>query len=329
MRLALKEAIWLLTTRHHPGAKPDIYVFATRRGGSTWLMELLAAEPGARYVNEPLGPWFGSSAQIMRMPKSFLHGHPVHFESEDEEARFREYFELVLSGRATVNAPWWFWRRGYTFRSDRLIVKILEAKALIGWFATNFPGQVVVFTRHPIPQALSCIRNGWDISALAYLDNWWFQEEHLGPELTAYGRSIMRSGSPLERFVLNWALENYVPLKLIADHPEWMFVSYEECVMTPEPALARIAARFDLAAVDSMRAALRQPSRSSKASRPETLEQIRTGEASAALRAWRRKVSEDEEAAALDILTRFGIPLYEPGRDMPRPWWSTAPEPVS
>jgi hypothetical protein len=46
---AAKEAIWLTTLRHRPGSKRSIALFAGYRGGSTWLLEMLSAEPGVRH----------------------------------------------------------------------------------------------------------------------------------------------------------------------------------------------------------------------------------------------------------------------------------------
>jgi hypothetical protein len=320
LSVTAKEAIWLMTARHRQGAKKNICLFATRRGGSTWIMELIATQPGVRSLNEPFGSWFGVGAQVLRMPK-YAAGHPVHFESPEEEERFRAFTELLLSGRAPVNAPWSFWRKGYRFRSDRLVLKILEAKALIDWFDRTFDVQIVYVTRHPIPQALSCIRNGWAPSSRAYLGDPWFREEQLGDELADYAFEVVRTGSALERYVLNWALENYVPLKLIHDRPAWIYASYEECVVRQEATLERLAEALELTDVDAMRGAFSRPSSTSRMSQAQTLEQIQRGDAGAALRAWRHRISEEEERGALEILARLRIPLYEVGSDLPRPWW--------
>src|SRR4051794_23121888 len=154
--VAVKETIWKATTSHRQGAKPNICLFATPRGGSTWLMEIIGSEPRVRYLHEPFASWFGLPAQVRKMPK-YECGHPVRFSSDQEEQTFAAYTELLLSGRATVNARWDFWKSGYTFRSDRLVLKILEAKALIDWFDSHFDIQVVLLTRNPVATALSQI----------------------------------------------------------------------------------------------------------------------------------------------------------------------------
>lgn len=318
--LLVKEAIWYLTLRHEPGTRPDICVFASYRGGSTWLMELIAAEKGMRPLNEPLGPWSGAIAQARHMPK-YRAGQIVHFDSDKEEAQLTRYVELLLSGRAAVNAPWWFWRRNYPFRSDRLVVKITEAKCLIDWFDATFDVQIVLLARHPIPRALSCIHNKWESNAAAFLANQWFCDEYLGPEHVRYCQDIVDNGTELQKQVLSWALENLVPLRLFPDRPHWVFVSYEACVLRPDDTLLALSEQLDLSDAGAMRERLRTPSRSSHMSQAATRDQITHGDSSAILGRWRNEVPEDEERELLDILGTLGIPLYRPGVDLPQPWW--------
>ena len=59
------------------------------------------------------------------------------------------------------------------------VLKILDAKPLIGWFAETVPCDVVYLTRHPIPQSMSCLRNGWTLTAAAYLRDERFVEDNL------------------------------------------------------------------------------------------------------------------------------------------------------
>ena len=35
-------------------SRPDVFIYFSRRSGSTWLTELVAAEPGMRFVQDPL-----------------------------------------------------------------------------------------------------------------------------------------------------------------------------------------------------------------------------------------------------------------------------------
>jgi hypothetical protein len=45
-----------LTNVHRQGPLPNVFLFATPRSGSTWLMEIIASQPGFKYYDEPLNP---------------------------------------------------------------------------------------------------------------------------------------------------------------------------------------------------------------------------------------------------------------------------------
>lgn len=323
LKVTAKEFIWYAATRHRQGDKPNICVFAAYRGGSTWLMELLATEPGLRPVNEPFSPGLISATSVWLLPK-YQNGQIINFDSEHAEQELRRYSDRVFSGELPVGSPWWVWRRGFPFRSDRLLLKILRAKSVIDWIDQTYHPDIVLLTRHPISRALSCIRNGWYGNAGAYLNNHRYRNEVIGAELAGYLDDVFADGSDIERHVLSWALEYLVPLRLIAQRPSWSFVSYEDTVLDPLGTLRSLATRLDLSDVDRMVARVNQPSRSSRLSEGSTVREIKEGGAAARLASWRKRVPPEQEKAALDLLERLQIPLYVAGEDRPMPWWSTS-----
>lgn len=318
LKATVKEAIRYLANHHRPGVKRDIMLFATRRGGSTWLMEIIAANRGVKYLDQPLSIMTDNltAAQFRRLPK-FEAGELVHLAGADER-RVEDVVSRLLSGQLTFNAPTRFWRRGFHVRTDRVVLKIVAAKAVIDWLDQHFDVDVVYLTRHPIPQALSCIRNGWTLTTSAYLQNPWFAEHHLGDRLGTC-QDISASGSPLEQFTLNWALENLVPLRLLPQRPNWLHVSYEECVLQPEVTLERAVTALQLEDVDAMRRVMRKPSWSSGISTAETRRRIGAGDPEFMIGRWKRSVTDEEERAALRILEVLGIDLYRPGSLLPTP----------
>ena len=48
-----KDWIKTISNIHIQGDKKNIFLFATPRGGSTWVMEILASQPGMKYYDEP------------------------------------------------------------------------------------------------------------------------------------------------------------------------------------------------------------------------------------------------------------------------------------
>jgi hypothetical protein len=319
LRAAAKESIWL-TVRYRPGPKPAIALFCTRRGGSTWLMEIIGANRGVLPLNQPLEILTPNLTphQYKRLPKFDL-GQIVH-PDPDQERELRAYTDDLMAGRIRVNAPHAFWRRDFQFRTDRLLLKIVDAKPMMDWFAQHYRVDVVYLTRHPVPQALSCIRNGWSTTTNAYLRNEWFADEVVAdPKLLAYAREVENTGTDLERFVLNWVIENLYPLRVLADRPDWLALSYEECVSDQDGTLRRVCARLDVGDTDRMHRAARRLSRSAGLSGDEAVSAIRAGNRDEQVSGWLSRVAPDDLDRAARLLDRFGVTLYT-ARDAAPNW---------
>jgi hypothetical protein len=306
-KTAAKELLWFATCRHEQGDRPNILLFATRRGGSTFAMELIAANRGIRSLDQPLellGP-STTAAQAARVP-IYRQGQITSLD-ESSERQLRSLMDDIFTGRVVINAPTRFWRRDASLRSDRLVLKILDAKPVIDWFDVNLDCQIVYLTRHPIPQALSCLRNGWSLTAHAYLADDRFVEANLSPGALALAHDTVRGGTDLRRFVVNWALENVAPTRLLPDHPDWIHVRYEDCVTDPTGTLDRLAGHLDLPDVDRMREIVSRPSVSSRRSTSDTRSTIESGRASEVVSRWRDEVDPADRQWCDRLLETFGI----------------------
>lgn len=310
-RYAVKETIWLLS-RHRSGPRPNIGLFSTRRGGSTWLMEVIAVNRGVRYVDQPFSLHHPAPGHIRRLPIP-SRSQFTSLEA-DAEPRVRAFVEDLFEGRLSVNAPWEIWHPTFHWTTDRVILKVIDAKPLIEWFDRSFDLQILYSTRHPVPSALSVIRNGWALTAHAYLRDPEFVARWLNDDQVAFAWDVLREASPLQQHVLNWALENLVPLRRLQANPHWLFVSYEHATLDPAGTVDFLAEHLDLPDRGRMLKQVRTASRSTR-KLSSTFEPA--DEARARLRAWRQHVSPEEERAALGILDRFEIPAYRPGADLP------------
>jgi hypothetical protein len=308
LRALAKELVWL-ACEHEPGGQRDIALFATRRGASTWVMEVIAANRGIRPLNQPfeLQSRTITLAQALEVPK-FDKAVITSLDAIDER-RMRGLMTAILEGRIIVGAPVKPWAPTFDRRSNRLVLKILDAKAVIGWFADTFPLDVVYLTRHPIPQALSCIRNGWTLTTRPYLEDVDFVTTHLGEEHLGWCTDLLRDGDDLDRFVLNWGLENLAPLRQLPARPEWTHVRYEDCVRRPEAVIDRLADALGLADRDRMLAQVERPSQSSTMSTAATRTAIAAGDRGAVAEGWRARVDADTERRVLGHLDRLGIDL--------------------
>ena len=312
----IKESIWYLFNRYEQGDEKNICLFSTRRGGSTFLMELIAANRGIRFCDQPFSLKSSLSGQIRYLP-IFDRSHVI-FLDEDDEVMVRTYLEKIFSGALNVQAPWRFWRRDFDFLANRMVLKIVDAKGIIDWIDQNFSVDIVYSTRHPIPSALSVMRNQWELTASAYLRNREFVSAYLDSDQFDYAQSLLASGTLFQKHILNWCLENMIPLRLIAQRPHWLYLSYEELTLKPDETIEELAKHLHLSDIERMRKKISKPSKSTRnLSTTDARAAIREGSSGDIISSWRRELSRKDERMAFDILEQLNISIYQYGSDLP------------
>jgi hypothetical protein len=312
---AIKELIWRLAIRIDP-AKPPIFLYASRRSGSTLLMEAIGTNRGVLYSDQPFCIYKASEAQLELLP-IFPAGQ---FAAPDtaEESAIMDYTSQLLSGSLRVNWPWRVASPEFHFRNNRLCLKITDAKSLIDWFDTKFELSTVVMTRHPIAQAVSVAAIGWMPTGKGLLRNPGYVKRWLNHELTSYSRRIYQEGSELEQRVLDWSLENIPMLSQLKDNPHWFFLTYEDLVEHPLETVEALGGALDLPDKSRMIKRLAQPSSSMKRLSTETRRQlVYAQEPAKMLDSWRLNVTDREVKACFEVLERFGLDLYGPDDSRP------------
>ena len=312
----LKEAGKRLVNRylniHRGGDKQDILILSSPRSGSTWLMELLYAEPGMKYIYEPLG-------------KKILDYHdllPIDTRwywitlTDEEKNILGQYFRE--DGKISHFGPRNFFSRFYNFRTDRRVIKIIRANSIIRWFAREFDFEIIYLIRHPLAQSLSSIKRGHSPCANQFLENELFVHRFLNEELVDYANDVFEGGSKREKFVLEWCLDNLVPLKSSPETEEWLTVSYEELVLKTEAFIKLFCDEFELETENKMLEMVRSPSKTSDSSDRQTRSKIRSGDDQYLIRKWRNDFTEREIEKLFEIVERFGITAYQPGQLLPR-----------
>ena len=128
-----------------------------------------------------------------------------------------------------------------------------------------------------------------------------------------------QKGTKMEKYVLNWALENLIPISLFPNRPSWLFVSYEELILDPKCVVTKLSRFLRLEDINRMMSTIRKPSRTTKKSSTQaTREQIKNGNRDYLVRRWRYDITKEDERKAFRILERLGIDLYEFGQDLPK-----------
>jgi len=272
-------------------------------------MELIATQPGVRFVDEPLSPaQFNFPGAPLPATWEFLLPHP------EREARIATYFDDLMAGRCSIGAPSLFSKfyRPYTWRT---VLKILRCHDLMNWFEQRYNGQIVYLLRHPIPTNLS--RTIFPRLPL-FLDNDEYCARYLSPEQREYGRQVLAQGSELEKKVLDWALQNIPPLRFL-DRRGWLCLHYEDLVLNAKPELERLASHLGLPHVERMLARTTAPSQTIRISERRTQQHFAQGayDRSFLLRRWRERVPESEEQRVFELLSVYGLNEYACGEDLP------------
>lgn len=293
-----------------PRRRP-IVIVATRRGGSTLLMEMLYSQPGVSYCDQPLDQWRYHHYQ-RRVPAAYLSQH-MHSSTAAEAALYR-YFDDLFTGRIRVHGQWNWFDRNYSFWVDRLVVKILNGHALIDWFAACFDVDIVFFVRHPIPTALSICQMGWATVAEAFLRNEKFCAAHLTKAQVSECWQVFHHGTPLEQSVLEWGLSNLYPLSVYQQR-NWLTVTYEELMLRMDPICNLLAEQLMLPDPARM---LEQGNRPSKNAKGISRSSILTDNAEKRLTSWCQQIAPSEVAAAMHIINDIlAIDAYQQDSPMP------------
>lgn len=311
----LLRAILTRVGRHEPGAKADILLLGSGRSGSTWLMEVIAAEPGMRFVNEPFIPrkW-----RRLGLPSGVLDGKDRLLEIPAGcEPHFKAYLEDPLATRS--DGPYDLLSDDFHFRTNRRVLKLLSAPIAEEIDALGLGYHAVYFMRHPIPTALSMMKSARTSLRVpgGHLADASFVRNHLGPDLEARSRQFLEAGSDLQRWVLDWCLTNLRPLRAIragaVDH--WLVLTYEELLLAPESTVNLLARRLDLRAPERLLARIQTPSASTD---PGRVSALRASDARTRVLGWRSKVGAEDERGTFDVLDALGLDPYEYGRPVAR-----------
>lgn len=284
--------------------KKPIFIFSTRRSGSTLLMEMIYSQPNVDYINQPLSLWnyHPHLKKIFRPNKNRF----ISLNSEIENKKILMYFQDLLSGKLRLHHEWNIFDSKFSWYVNRLVVKELNAKSFIDWFSKNFDIEVIYLIRHPVPTALSIIRRKWGNTARAFLENDYFCRNFLDKEREIFCRNILDKGTLLQKFVLEWCLDNLHPLKRYPQRP-WLTLTYEELVLRPRKISQLICQRFNLPDCRTMEKCVSKPSRTSTKVSKEKIKQL--GHCSL-LNDWRQLLKIKDIEQTEQILDLFGINEY-------------------
>lgn len=227
LRIAGKKVVGYLCMVR-PNQRP-IFIFSTRRSGSTLLLQMLHSQPGVDYIDEPLNLW-RLHPYLDRLPHP-SHGYFITLTPDDEEKLY-DYMQDLLTGRIRFRQRGNLLDPGRTFLVQRFVVKNINATPLIDWFAEWFDAYIVYLLRHPGAVAESLVRRGWGSATAAYLEDRLICKRYLSSELVRYAQRVLEQGDTFQKCVIEWCLDNLRPQAVWKERPR-LTLSYEEVVLRP------------------------------------------------------------------------------------------------
>lgn len=302
---------WLKRNFHHyrDGKIPAVVVFASPRGGGTWITEMIGCIGKSWIVHEP----FNVRSQFVRRELGVERFSELYDPANLDS--IEGYFQKILEGRFTELRVW-PWERGYSFNTNRIIVKLNQALLnRMDWFVDRFSIYAVHLTRHPIAVARSRV----EFPLLNQFKNCQLRDEFDREEL-ALADKIILSDDRLEQGVLAWCLHHGPALRAESSRNS-LLTSYEQCVLQPEETFADLLSF--LGRNDELELVLRAskvPSSVIRKSDAYTQSILGAGYCPEEIVGkWRNHVSPSQEKDLLSILKVFKIDRYVFGQDLPVP----------
>ena len=299
----LKNQLRRCASWHTADEKP-VLVFASPRGGSTWISKLIFTQPGFCLVSEPLNVRRAVASRELGTDRFCdLYG-------EGGWRIIEPYYQRLLSGEIPEYRPLpgeWFYR----FRLRRSVFKQNQGGGdLLDRMEARLGFKIIHLIRHPIAVAVSrevhplldeygaCALRGYFSDAQNYLAD-----------------RIIEKGSHLEKGVLAWCL-HHIPA-LNASVKDGLILSYENAVLDPDSTVEKLASFLEVADPDLMRSSIQEPSNVIGKSDAKTQALLSSAVNRGQLVSkWRDRVGEQEECELMEILAEFSCELYRAGEDM-------------
>lgn len=277
-------------------------------------MELIATQPGFKYVDEPLHPQNLLLSGLVDSSDDSAWDFLIPGSGRNES--LDKYFEDIEKSRIHIGEPK-FRSRFFRFYTNRIVYKILRCKDLIPWFQSRFGWKILYLVRHPL--ACSVSRKQFPRLAL-FLANESYLNEFLSPMQVELAMRIVKEQNNFQLAVLDWCIQNLPALRYARQGLCEAFF-YESLLVSPAVEIKRLAHTCDLEDPARMLANLKNASASTVQSDQQT-QNVFSGEdynlsSSYLLAKWRRQISVGEESRAFDLLRQFGVYLYEEGNDLP------------
>lgn len=299
----LKYSLKSISNIHRQGDKKNIFLFATPRGGSTWVMEIIASQPGFKYYDEP----FNIRRENVKKTNLFNSWDTLMPEYSGNDAVI-SYLKMLETNKLRFMNPPPF-RKNHKFITNRIVFKIHELEHMINEIKNKCNGYILYLLRHPVANTIS--RSVFP--RLSYFVDSSYYQNLLSSEQQKEIKNIFNRGTTFQKGILSWCYENILQLKHL-DTRDWTIISYEEILLNPVRSCEMLKEKLFLDNTDLMLKSIDEPAVNISMSNKDTIKIMKSTNHSERrkdlVEKWKLKVSEKDEMMAFDILALFEIDTY-------------------
>ena len=293
----VKQNLYLDVGGDHRSA---VFLAGAGRSGTTWLADVLNHDHVYRDMYEPFNQTFVPEIRAFRRRQ--------YLRPDNVEPRFVDGVRRIVCGQVRNR---WIDQNNENVVCTRRLIKEVCANLLLRWIYERFPGMPILFVmRHPCAVARSRAR----LWRMDNTRNWLEQPDLIADHLSPFMDLIQADLAPFERHLVDWCVENYVPLRMFGEG-QICVLFYEDLCVDAAPVLERVSA-FLGRPFDVPIERLRVPSKQAKSSGDGWSSAILTG--ASLIEDWRNHVTQTEIDHAMAILHRFGLDRIYTDASMPR-----------
>lgn len=235
--------------------RKPILVTGSHRSGTTWAGKSLSLAPGTGYIHEPFN--IGKKINFTKKPFSYW----FQYLCEENASKYQKALDDMISyqyplrsnlakTRTFRDAARVFFGQGQTLihkvKQDTPIVKDPIAFFSADWLSKTYDMNVLVLIRHPAAFCSSLKIKNWTFNFNNFLN----QELLMNRYLYSFEKDICEFAKEekciIDQAILLWNCIHHTVAVYQQDHPEWLFVRYEDLSNNPLREFEYIYGRFDL-----------------------------------------------------------------------------------
>lgn len=264
-----------------------VFLAGTGRSGTTWLQNIINCNNDFRIMFEP---FHNKKVDCLKKWKYRQYIRPTN-----SSTKYLNPAEKILTGN--IKNPW-IDKFNSRWLSRNRLIKDVRSNLFLKWLKNHFPHvPIVLIMRHPCAVANSKLKLNWD----THIDNLLSQpnliEDHLSPFLP----KLKTAESTLEKHILLWCVENYLPLKQF-EPGEIHIVFYENLCLNPEEEISKLSNFLDLNLLPEALKLIDIPSEL-------TREESAINNDKNLISSWKNKLSPTQIEESLNILSYFGMDI--------------------